>query len=392
MPADPLRRVDALLGVALRLARTAPSGRIVLAHLARVIDPAWITSDELAADLEASAARRREPVAPRAVERALRDAWGVKPTEELDDLELEPVAITPTSQVHRGIERGKPVAVKLLRPGIAASVRQDLVVLDGLASPLGTAFPALDPGALIREARERILDELDLEHEAEVQRRFHRALRGHPFLTVPAPVTRLAHHTVLVSDWVDGVPITRAPDPDLAAARLVTFVIGSARFGVVHVDPDPDDVRILSDGRLAILDFGATREVAAQRTERVHEALEAFADDDEHALGAALTELGALPAAEARTLIDVGRHALGVLAGPGPARLDTEEVVNLRARLLERSHELGRLVLAGAIAPEDLWPARATAQLFAVIARTGATGDWLALTRAALREGWNAGS
>jgi hypothetical protein len=38
--------------------------------------------------------------------------------------------------------------------------------------------------------------------------------------------------------------------------------------------------------------------------------------------------------------------------------------------------------------PEDLWPARAVAQLFAVIARTGATGDWLELTRTALRDGW----
>lgn len=36
------RRIDTLVGVGLRLARTAPTGRCVLAHLARTIDLAWI--------------------------------------------------------------------------------------------------------------------------------------------------------------------------------------------------------------------------------------------------------------------------------------------------------------------------------------------------------------
>jgi ABC1 atypical kinase-like domain len=390
---DALRRVDALLGVGLRLARTAPSGRIVLARLAGMIEPEWILrpwGDDLAAALETAAAHAPEPIPARVVERALRDAWGVKPTEELDELEVEPVAVTPTAQVHRGVLDGGPVAVKVLRPGIASSVRQDLVLLDGLLSPLSAAFPALDPGALIGEARERILDELDLEHEAQVQRRFHRALRSHPYLTIPAPVTRLAHDTVLVSEWVDGVPISRAPDPDLAAARLVTFVIGAARFGVMHADPDLEDVLVLPDGRLAILDFGATRAVVPERVTCAQAALEAFAAGDEAALGAALAKLGALPESGAGTLMELARHALGDLAGPGPARLDTPAVIAVRDRSRERPDAIGRLVLAGSMPPEDLWPARAVAQLFAVIARTGATGDWLALARGALRDGWDA--
>ena len=100
--------------------------------------------------------------------------------------------MTPGAQVHRGSLDGKPVAVKVLRPGLAASVRQDMALLELLAGPLGSAFPGIDPAAATREFRERVLEELDLEHEAEVQRLFHRALRGHPFLSVPAPVTRLS--------------------------------------------------------------------------------------------------------------------------------------------------------------------------------------------------------
>jgi predicted unusual protein kinase regulating ubiquinone biosynthesis (AarF/ABC1/UbiB family) len=390
---DAIRRIDALLQVGLRLARTAPSGRIVLAQVARTIHLEWIPrpwGDEIAAELEAAGGQVRDPLPPRAVERALRDAWGAKPTEELDELDPEPVAVTPTAQVHRGVLDGAAVAVKLLRPGLAATARQDLVLLDGLLGPLGAAFPGLDPGALIREIRQRVQDELDLEHEASNQRRFHRALRAHPFLTVPAPVTRLAREGVLVSAWVDGVPISSAPDPDAAAARLLVFVVGAARFGVMHADPDLDDVLVLPDGRLAILDFGATRTVLPERVASTQAALDAFAAGDAAALGDALAKLGVCPDGEGAAVIEVARHALGELAGPGPARLDTPAVLGARDRLIARPDPLLRLVLAGSLAPEDLWPARAVGQLFGMIARLGANGDWLELARSALRDGWNA--
>jgi hypothetical protein len=393
MSADAWRRIDALAQVGLRLARTATSGQIVLARLARSIDPRWIPrpwGDELVAELEATRERGRDPLSARAVERALRDAWGVKASDELDELDPEPVAVTPTAQVHRGALEGKPVAVKLVRPGLAATIRQDLALLDGLLSPLGAAFPQVDPGALVREIRERIQDELDLENEAQIQRRFHRALRGHPFLMVPEPITRLAHEGVLVSAWVDGVPISSAPDPDAAAALLLIFVIGAARFGMMHADPELDDVLVLPDGRLAILDFGAARAVTPDRVASVRVAVEAYSADDPAGLGDALATLGMLPASEGALTIDVARHALGGLAGAGPARLDTEAVIAARDRLLDRPDPLLRLVLAGSLAPDDLWPARAVAQLFAVIARVGASGDWLELARAALRDGWDA--
>ncbi|MFX8457353.1 AarF/UbiB family protein, partial [Acinetobacter baumannii] len=79
------------------------------------------------------------------------------------------------------------------------------------------------------ELRERILDELDLEHEAGVQRRFHRALRRHASVVVPAPVTRLAHPAVPVRAWLDGVARRDASDRDAACATLVRFSLGAQR-------------------------------------------------------------------------------------------------------------------------------------------------------------------
>lgn len=390
---DEAARLDALVGITLRLARSAPTGRIALAGLARSIDPSWLPmpwGEPILAELEAAQAAMRDPIAPREVERLLRDAWGGPASEELDEFEVEPVAVTPGAQVHRGVHEGRPVAVKVLRPGLARSVAQDLSLLEGLISPLAAAFPALDPRALLREIRERVLDELDLEHEAGSMRRFHRALRNHPLFTVPAPITTLAHENVMVSDWMDGVPLREADDQDGAAARLVLFVVGGVRAGIVHADPDPEDALVLGDGRLAILDFGATRPVDAGRGEFTAAAFQAFADADVDALGTALAHLGWLDGEHAATAFEFTAHALGELAAPAPVRLDNDAVIAARNRAGERGRQLIELIVNGSLEPQDLWPARGVAQLFGTIARVGATASWRELVLRALRDGWDA--
>jgi hypothetical protein len=388
---DAVRRMDALLQVGLRLARSAPSGRVLLARIADGIDLEWIPrpwGDEIAVELAAAQESARVPVSAKRIEQALRDAWGGRPADELDEFDRDPAAVTATCQVHRGVLDGAPVAVKVLRPGLARSVRQDLALLDALLAPLGAAFPALDARAVLSEFRERVLDELDLEQEATAQRRFHRALRGHPSLTVPAPVMRLAHAGVLVSEWVDGTPLSQVPDRDHVAAQLVRFALGSTTAGIVHADPDPEDVLVLPDGRLAILDFGAWCEVDRDRGALATAVFDAFVARDVDAFARAVEDLGWLPADRGAVALSVIEHALDDLAGPGSVRLDRDAVLGARDRLLEEPDGIIELILHGAIPPHDLWPARGVAQLFGTIARVGATGDWRDLIGTALHDGW----
>lgn len=389
---ESLARLDAVFAVGLRVARSARSGRVALAQLAAALDDEWLphpAADDFLAVLSQAAQDGREPIAPRDVERALRDAWGAKPGDELDELDLDaPVAVTPGAQVHRGVLDGEPVAVKVLRPGLAASVRQDLALLEALAAPLGAAFPALDTSAVLAEVRERVLDELDLESEATVQRRFARALRGHPFLSVPAPVTRLCHEGVMVSAWADGVALTQAPDPDLVAARLVAFVLGAARWGVSYADPHPDNVLVDPDGRLTIVDFGACRPIAAERLDAAGAVLDAVVGDDAAALGRALTSLDWMDAEHAPAVLALAHALGGPLFEPGASRMDLDEALAARTRLVAHAGELAALLPHGALAPEDLWPARGVAMLLGTLTRLGVSGDWVALAQAALRDGF----
>ena len=394
MPADAresLRRLDALAQVALRLARSAPSGRVLLAQLAIGLDPRWIPrpwGEDLLAELDSAREAASDPLPGTRVEQSLRAAWGVRPTDELDDLAADPVAVTPTSQVHRGVLDGAPVAVKVQRPGLARSVGQDLALLESLVVPLRAAFPALDAGAVLREVSERVRDEFDLEHEAAEARRFHRLLRGHPRLVVPAPVTRLAAGEVLVREWIDGAGLSVADAPDAPAAALVDYVLGGCASGVMNAALTPDDVLVLDDGRIAVLDHGSCCAVDRGRLAGALAALEALLAGDADRLAIALTRLGWLAADDVPAALGLLREVLGELLGPGPVRLDADAIRDAGRRLTARRRPALSLLRSGALEAPDIWPARGVAQLFAAIARIGAEGDWGQLARRALRDGW----
>jgi predicted unusual protein kinase regulating ubiquinone biosynthesis (AarF/ABC1/UbiB family) len=67
-----------------------------------------------------------------------------------------------------------------------------------------------------------------------------------------------------VSEWMDGTPLSKIisdgskEERDRAGILLVRFLFsGPSRAGLLHADPHPGNFRLLDDGRLGVLDFGA---------------------------------------------------------------------------------------------------------------------------------------
>jgi len=110
---------------------------------------------------------------------------------------------------------------------------------------------------------------------------------------------------------VDGTPLAQAADRDPAVAQLVRFALARTAVGIVHADPDPEDVLVLPDGRLAILDFGAWCEVDRDRVVLATAAFDAFRERDVDAFARAVERLGWLPADRAPVALDVIERALG---------------------------------------------------------------------------------
>ena len=90
-------------------------------------------------------------------------------------------------------------------PGIDTAIESDLGNANLLFGGLGMLFPGLEPGPVVEELRERLLEELDYRIEADNQRLFIDAYRGHPFIHVPEVVDELSTRRVLTTELAEGV-------------------------------------------------------------------------------------------------------------------------------------------------------------------------------------------
>ncbi|MFZ0163810.1 MAG: AarF/UbiB family protein, partial [Trebonia sp.] len=91
---------------------------------------------------------------------------------------------------------------------------------------------------------------------------FAEAYAGDPDIYVPPVVAGTDH--VLVTEWMDGTPLSKIisggtqAQRDRAGILFTRFLFsGPARAGLLHADPHPGNFRLLDDGRLGVLDFGA---------------------------------------------------------------------------------------------------------------------------------------
>jgi len=368
------------------LVRRSSSGRVALGRTAALV-PADAVPAALAglpAELERARAAAATPVAFKDVEKILKGAWGSPHGKVLDALDREPLAVTPSAVVHRGVRDGTPVAIKVLRPGLASAVRNDLALLDVLAAPLRQVFGAMDAGAILREVRETALDELDLEHEASTQRQVRRMLRGIDGLAIPAPDMDLSGEAVLVTELLEGRtladPEAKVADPGALARTLVAAHVAAARGGLVLTDPRPGHVVLLAGGGVGLLGAGLARAVDRERTTAALETLVAWRAGDQDAFAARMAGggLGLLPEDDALKAPALAAVVLGDIL-TGPTTLDGPALAAIADRAL---HHLGAaLQLAATVTPHphDLAVARSVGQLAGVLSRLGATEDWGAL-------------
>jgi predicted unusual protein kinase regulating ubiquinone biosynthesis (AarF/ABC1/UbiB family) len=182
------------------------------------------------------------------------------------DFDDKPAAAASIGQVHKAVWKkgrsGIPVAVKIQYPGAGPALLSDLTQLSRLAGLFRVIQPGLDVKPLLAELRARITEELDYELEATAQRAFAAGYAGDEAIHVPRVVT--AAPRVLVTEWIDGTPLSQVisngePEVRNRAGLLMATLHFSApvRVGLLHADPHPGNFRILPDGRLGVIDFGA---------------------------------------------------------------------------------------------------------------------------------------
>lgn len=236
------------------------------------------------------------------VAEALKAAWGKGWESNFERFFFSPVAAASIGQVHEAVLKdGRRIAVKIQYPGIRRSIDSDVDNVATLLRMFNLVPDGMDVAPFLDEAKQQLHLEADYGYEAQSIERFTHRVGEDSRFTVPAVVEELTTPDVLAMTFLNGQPIEALDTaPAELRNRVAVDLLALALqevfdWGLVQTDPnfanylyDPDQ------GRIQLLDFGATREYADSRRLHLRHLLGACIDEDDAAIETAATHLGYL--------------------------------------------------------------------------------------------------
>ncbi|HZG40361.1 MAG TPA: AarF/ABC1/UbiB kinase family protein [Nodosilinea sp.] len=217
------------------------------------------------------------PVDPKEIETYIRLHLGQPPEELFERLDYLAIAAGSIAQTHKAVLKdGRPVALKVQRPGIDRQIERDMTLIRDIArlvsaTQFGQRYNVVD---LAEEFADALNAELDFTTEAGYTDQLRRNLSKSSWydeaqLVVPQIYWDLTNSKIMAMEWLEGTPLLKA---DLqaedahsegsglrAAATTLLFRAFFKQYfvdGFFHADPHPGNVFYLEDGRLALLDCG----------------------------------------------------------------------------------------------------------------------------------------
>lgn len=244
----------------------------ILATRGDLLPPEWI------AELEQL--HSQAPTLPFAdLREAVEAALGQSPETAFAHFDPEPLAAASMAQVHRAtLADGREVVLKIRRPGIRPRMEADLRLIAQAASVAEAASAEVRrfaPAAMMRQLAEAVLEELDFTSEGRNADRLRADFADEPKILVPEIHWQWTSETLLVMDYVAGVPprdgdtlrnagIAPAAIAALGADATLDMVLINGRF---HADPHPGNLLCLPGNRIALLDLGMIGHVSPRRRE-----------------------------------------------------------------------------------------------------------------------------
>jgi predicted unusual protein kinase regulating ubiquinone biosynthesis (AarF/ABC1/UbiB family) len=365
-----------------------------LGQLASFVDTEFLPEEyrEIYQEQMAKLRSSAPPMPWKKVEKVLEEEYRDERLDEVfEEIEPEAFAAASIGQVHRArIHDGRQVAVKVQYPGVAEALESDLKNAGTIVRLAKALAPGLDPKAIAQELKERVLEELDYELEAQNQRTFARAYRDHPFIYVPDVLTRFSHRRVLVTEFVEGVDFDEIKTRDEEERSRFGEIIYRFCFGSIYhlqhfnADAHPGNYIAMADGRVAFLDFGMTKKLDREQIELEQRAVDAAIHKDPERLMEAMHDLGFIKnprKVDAEMLMDHVMLVGGWYMEDREYQVSARRVMKVIESASDPRSEYYTLMRRESVPAEELMGRRMETGVLAVLAQLQAKRNWYRIMR-----------
>jgi ubiquinone biosynthesis protein len=267
----------------------------------------------------------RLPPFPASRARATIEAELERPLDELfSDLDDVPVAAASIAQVHfASTTDGRPVAVKVLRPGIEAAFERDLDFLLWLAEVAIWIHPPLKrfrPVEAVEIFARSTRREMDLRLEAAAAVEFRENCRNDEGFRVPSIDWHRTARRVVTFERVEGLPLADREvllaaglDPDaILETAAVVFFNQVFRDGFFHADMHPGNMLVDSrTGDIVALDFGIMGRLDLPTRKHLAEVLVGFLTRDYTRVARVFFRAGFVPSGQDEAAFTQACRAIG---------------------------------------------------------------------------------
>ena len=292
-----------------------------------------------------------EPFPYEEVEKIITSELGVRISKAFSSFEQQPMAAASLGQVHRATMRdGRPMAVKVQRPGIREQIAEDLEVMSEVAeffdqhTETGRHY---EFQKMLDEFRKSLLAELDYRLEARNLVTISDNLIDFDAIIIPLPVEDYTTSRVLTMDFIRGRKITSLTPlaridiegSDLANQLFRAYLQQILVDGFFHADPHPGNVFLTDSGQVALLDLGMVARITSGMQEKLLQLLLAISEGHADQAATIAIQIGA--ARESFDEKDFRRRVADLVTTHQNASMEEIEVGTIVLEVTKASGECG---------------------------------------------------
>ncbi|MCH4823833.1 AarF/UbiB family protein [Gramella lutea] len=225
------------------------------------------------------------PVPIEEIKDVIEEQLGIRISKAFKSFDETPLASASIGQVHRAeLHSGKPVAVKVQRPGIVKKFMSDLETLDELTAMAVKHLEFAQTYAIdevFAELRRILINELDYKKEAQNLKTLKTNLKLFEHLIIPSPVDDYSATKVLTMEFVGGKKITSLSPlrqiendfSELVEELVEAYLQQIINDGFAHADPHPGNIKFTENNQIALFDLGMVARFTPQLQENLIELL-----------------------------------------------------------------------------------------------------------------------